>query len=79
MLLLRPRLPIRIKFVNKHRRRVSSVFLVKLDFSTLLSMKNVLQCLKKTAFPKCSNSKKDKEISLFKVLASDKTNDESIK
>ena len=31
------------------------------------------------AFPKCSTSRKDKGISLFKVPTPDKTNDESIK
>ena len=31
------------------------------------------------AFPKCSISRKDKGISLFKVLTPDKTNDENIK
>ena len=31
------------------------------------------------AFPKCSNSRKDKIVSLFKVLTPDKTNDANIK
>ena len=34
---------------------------------------------KNCAFPKCSISRKDKGISLFKVLTPDKTNDENIK
>ena len=33
----------------------------------------------KCAFRKCSTSRKDKRISLFKAPTSDKTNDESIK
>ena len=55
---------------------VSSVIVIGIWLVTFLSLRKVFfLCV----FPKCSASRKDKEISSFKIPTVDKTNDESIK
>ena len=50
------------------------------DFGcSYLFPKSIIMPGVKCAFPKCSTSRKDKGISLFKIPTPDKTNDESIK
>ena len=44
-----------------------------------ISQKSIIVSGQNCVFPKCSASRKDKEISSFKIPTADKTNDESIK